>query len=195
VKVKVCGITNSEDAFACEDLGADALGFVHVDGRRRSIELDSVREICSSLGPMTTTVLVCAPTDAGSALKLIDRCGASAVQLYTLDAESLDSVRESGVRVIRAVRPDRAEAAVFADHADALLFESGTPGTGTGFDYSQTPVDCCRRAIIAGGLRADNLESAKRMNPYALDVSSGVESTPGRKDPLLVDEFIRRCRL
>ncbi|HIH01117.1 TPA: phosphoribosylanthranilate isomerase [Thermoplasmata archaeon] len=194
MKVKICGITSAEDAFMCEELGADALGFVHVSGRARSLQPGEIRDICGSLGPMVTTVLVCAPPDTGSALELIDRSRARVVQLYTLEGKSLDAIRATGVRVIRAVRPDPEEADVFADHADALLFESGKPGTGTGFDYSSVPVSRCRRAIIAGGLTVGNLEEAKRMNPYALDVSSGVESTPGSKDRALVSEFIRRCR-
>lgn len=194
MRVKVCGITSADDAFVCEDLGADALGFVHVEGRRRSLPLDDIRDICASLGPMTTSVLVCAPEDAGEALRLAGRCGADVVQVYTMEADSLDEVRSGGVRVIRAVPPELEHARRYADHADALLFERGTPGTGTGFDYSTAPVDCCRRAIIAGGLNIQNLDSAKRMNPYALDVSSGVESSPGSKDPALVREFISRCR-
>jgi phosphoribosylanthranilate isomerase len=195
MRVKICGITNAEDAFMCEDMGADAIGFVHVDGRQRSVPVDDVREICASVGPMTATVLVCSPADAESAVELASRSGSDAVQLYGLDVDSLDAVRACGVGVIRAVPPNREQARKYADHADALLFESGTPGTGTGFDYALAPVDCCRRAIIAGGLNVSNIDAAKRRRPYALDVSSGVESTPGRKDPDLVREFIRRCRL
>ena len=96
--------------------------------------------------------------------------------------------------VIRAVRPDRAEAALYAGHSDMLLFEEAAPGTGSGYDYSTVPVDSCERCIIAGGLNARNIDRALMMKPYALDVSSGVESTPGRKDPQLVSEFIRRCK-
>jgi phosphoribosylanthranilate isomerase len=195
MKVKICGVTNAEDAFACEDLGADALGFVHVPGRSRSRPLEGIADICGSIGPMTKAILVCMPTDEVDALDMIGRSGADILQVHTLDPASLDAVRESGIGVIRAVEPRVEEAERYARHADALLFESGVPGTGTGFDYSQVPVACCRRAIIAGGLRLDNLESAKSMKPYALDVSSGVESTPGRKDPELVREFVRRCKL
>jgi len=182
MKVKICGITNAEDAFACEDSGADALGFVHVPGRSRSTALDRIADICASLGPMTTSVLVCLPSNDKAAMDMVERSRADIVQVHSLDPRSLDSVRESGIGVIRAVRPDRDEATTYAEHADALLFENGVPGTGTGFDYTQTPVDCCRRAIIAGGLNIDNLEQAKTMEPYALDVSSGVESTPGKND-------------
>lgn len=193
MKVKICGITDAEDAGACEDLGAHALGFVHYPGRGRSLELETISEICSTLGPMTAKVLVAAPRDPREAVAMLDMSGADVLQLHSLGPEDVREVRENGVRVIRAVRPDRRSALPFAEHADALLFESGVPGSGTSYDYSEVPVDCCRRAIIAGGLGVDNLASAKAMGPYALDVSSGVESTPGRKDYDLVAQFIRGC--
>lgn len=194
MKVKVCGITTLYDAAMCEELGADALGFVHYPGRRRSLALDEIGRMISSLGPMTTKVVVCEPKDAKEAIGISEQSGADTVQTYSLDPESLDEVRKSGVKVIRAVPIDRAEAQVFAMHADALVFEHGVPGTGSSYDYSEIPVDCCERAIIAGGLTIENLERAKVMNPYAVDVSSGVESANGRKDPGLVKEFVRRAK-
>jgi phosphoribosylanthranilate isomerase len=194
MKVKICGITNLEDAATCEGLGADALGFVHFPGRMRSLPLDEIANICSSLGPMTTKVLVCSPTSAADALRMVALSKTDVVQLYTFGPETLNEVRQNGVKVIRAVSPTRSEAERFVGAADALLFEQGAPGTGTSYDYSQVPVDFCPRAIIAGGLDPGNLDRAKELRPYALDVSSGVERTPGRKDPDLVEKFIRRCR-
>ena len=194
MKVKICGITNAEDAHLCEDAGADALGFVHFPGRGRSLPLEEIAAICSTVGPMTSRVLVCPAEDVPTALDMVERSGADVLQLYSLDRESLAEVRGHGVRVIRAVRPVRSDAIRYADVADALLFEEGVPGTGTDHDYSRVPVGCCSRAIIAGGLNVDNVEEAKRLGPYALDVSSGVETAPGRKDPELVSEFIRRCK-
>ncbi|MBM4237321.1 MAG: phosphoribosylanthranilate isomerase [Euryarchaeota archaeon] len=194
MKVKICGLTNAEDALMCEELGADALGFVHYDGRIRSLPLEVIEEIVSGLSPFTSCVLVCAPACAEEALELAERSSASILQLHSLDPMEIQQVRGHGVRVIRAVPPNRSEAIEFAEVADALLFEQGIPGTGHSFDYSTVPVDCCRRAIIAGGLTPSNLSPAKSLKPYALDVSSGVETTPGKKDPALVGEFIRRCK-
>ena len=194
MKVKICGITNVEDAHMCEEAGADALGFVHFPGRRRSLPLDQIGSVGSTIGPMVTRVLVCSPHGTSDALDMAERSFATAIQVYSLDRDSLNEIRSHGVKVIRAVRPVRSEALRFADAADALLFEEGTPGTGMSHDYSRIPIGCCSRAIIAGGLNIDNLDEAKRMKPYALDVSSGVESASGRKDISLVSEFIRRCR-
>ena len=194
MKVKICGITSLADASMCERLGADALGFAHFPGRTRSLPLERIADICSALGPLTTKVLVCAPSGRSEAMRMLDTSHADILQLHSLDPESLADIRRQGVGVIRAVPPIRSEASRFAPASDALLFEDGTPGTGRQYDYSQIPIDLCPRAIIAGGLNLDNLERAKAMNPYALDVSSGVESSPGKKDPALVAEFIRRVK-
>jgi phosphoribosylanthranilate isomerase len=194
VKVKICGITSLEDAAMCEELGADALGFVHVDGRSRTLPLGTIREICGSVGPMTTKVLVCSPRSCSDAERMFDASGADILQLHSLEPDDLDVLRHEGMSVIRAVAPDRSEAVRFAPHTDALLFEGGTPGTGAAYDYSTVPVSSCRRCIIAGGLTVANMDRALEMRPYALDVSSGVERLPGRKDRELVSGFIRRCK-
>ena len=194
MRVKICGLTNAEDAAMCEDAGADALGFVHVKGRSRSIPLSYVNEICNSLGPMTTTVLVCSPSSVFDAADLFDQSGVDVLQLHSLEPSQVAGLRQSGVPVIRAVKPDRRVAMRYADHVNALLFERGKPGTGASYDYSKVPVDCHPRSIIAGGLNLDNVALALSMKPYAVDVSSGVETAKGKKDPVLVTEFIRRCK-
>ncbi len=194
MKVKICGLTTLDDAVMCEDSGADAVGFVHVTGRVRSLQLDRIAEICASLGPMTSRVLVCSPKDASEASDMFRRSNADILQLHSLEPEDLRALKDEGIRLIRAVGPTRSEAVRFSDVVDALLFETGTPGTGTIYDYSEVPMDVNGRVIIAGGLTLENMHAALTMNPYALDVSSGVEQSPGRKDSELVAEFIRRCR-
>jgi phosphoribosylanthranilate isomerase len=194
VKVKICGITSLDDAVMCEQMGADAIGFVHVPGRGRSMDLKDISSICHSVGPMTTKLLVCSPKDVHQAVRMCDLSGTDGVQLYGLDPSDTGRLRESGYRVIRAVGVSEEDAVRFAGTTDAVLFEKNTPGTGSEYDYSQVPVRSVPRAIIAGGLTVDNLDKAKAKAPYALDVSSGVERTIGKKDPVLVSEFIRRCR-
>ncbi len=194
MKVKICGVTNQEDAVLCEESGADAIGFVNVPGRKRSIALEDIAAICATLGPLTAKVLVCEPEDEEQAIGMCDMAGTDVLQTYTLSPEQVSAVRSSGFGVIRAIRPDRAEALRYRDAADAILFEGGAPGTGEEYDYSSIPIDACPRAIIAGGLTPSNLDRAKSLGPYALDVSSGVERTHGRKDPELVRDFIRRCK-
>jgi len=194
MKVKICGITTSDDAAMCEDSGADALGFVHVDGRSRSLPLESISEMCSSLGPITSKVLVCTPASVDSALAMLADSGADILQLYSLEPDELSELRDHGVKVLRVVRPSGGEAERFVSAADALVFEDGMPGTGVAYDYSRIPIRLCSRSFIAGGLTPENVHLAKALRPYGVDVSSGVEIRSGRKDPGKVEDFIRRCR-
>lgn len=193
MKVKICGVTSAEDALMCETLGADMIGLVHVPGRDRSLSIRAISGICSSLGS-STRVLVCEPSDTDDALRKFSESGADILQVHSLGPDEISTLRDRGVPVFRVVPSDRAQAMRFAAVAEALVFENGTPGTGTAYDYSTVPLDCCQRGIIAGGLRIDNLHLAKKLGPYALDVSSGVECRPGKKDPGIVSEFIRRCK-
>jgi len=194
MKVKICGIANADDAVLCESLGADALGFVNYEGRKRSLPIPSIRDIVSTLGPMTTKVLVCAPKSADEAISIGEKAGVDTLQLYSLMPNDIASIRSHGFKVIRAVDHANPDAQRFSDVTDAILFDSSQPGSGQTYDYSRIPVGKFKRVIIAGGLTIDNLHLAKALRPYALDVSSGVERTFGKKDPELVAEFIRRCR-
>jgi phosphoribosylanthranilate isomerase len=194
MKVKICGITNVEDAVMCEDLGVDAIGLVHFNGRFRSRGLDEISQICSSLGPSILKVLVCCPKDANSALEMLRKSGADALQLYSLGAYEMDQLRDQGVKVFRVVKPDEPRAAIFSEGVDALVFEGGCPGTGESYDYSSIPAALRRCAFIAGGLTPENVHIAKALDPYGVDVSSGVENALGSKDRGKVEEFIRRCK-
>ncbi len=193
MKVKICGITSLEDARMCQELGADMLGFVHVPGRSRSLPLEEILNICTALEPGVQTALACSPRDVRDAMHMLAESGVDILQTYTLDPDDLVVLRSAGARVFKVVPPDRNEVARFSAAADALVFENGTPGTGSSYDYSSIPIGSCDKAIIAGGLTVENMHVAKALEPYALDVSSGVERTPMRKDPELVSEFIRRC--
>lgn len=194
MKVKICGVKTAEDAMMCERLGADAIGVVHYPGRGRSVPLDEVSNIFSSLGPFVTRVVVTEPSSVDQALHIMNSTHADVLQSYTLDSTTISSLQENGVRVIRGVKPERREAEEYGRIADAVVFERGVPGKGERYDYSSIPVECCRRAIIAGGLTPENVVKTKGLSPYGVDVSSGVERSFGRKDASLVEQFIRRCK-
>lgn len=194
MKVKICGITRLEDAAMCEDLGADALGFVHYPGRSRSISLRSISEIGASLGPVTSKVLVCRPSSVGESLLMLSDSGADALQLYSLSPDETSELRDRGVKVMRVVRSSGDEAERFASAVNALVFEEGPPGSGASYDYSRIPSKLRSRAFIAGGLTPQNVHQVVALKPYGVDVSSGVETVPGRKDPAKVISFIKRCR-
>jgi phosphoribosylanthranilate isomerase len=193
MKVKICGITSSEDAAMCEDLGADALGFVYYPGKSRSISLKSISEIGASLGPVTSKVLVCKPSSVGESLSMLSDSCADALQLYSLGPEETSELRDRGVKVLRVVSSSGEEAERFAAAVDALVFEDGPPGRGASYDYSRIPSKLRSRAFIAGGLTPENVHLAVALKPYGVDVSSGVETEPGRKDPAKVMCFIKRC--
>lgn len=194
MKVKICGITSSEDAALCEDLGADALGFVHVPGRTRSLSLESISKMCSSLGPITSKVLVCKPQTVDSALAMLADSGADMLQLYSLGVDELLALRDHGAKVLRVVKPSDGNAEHISSVVDALVFENGAPGTGVAYDYSTIPTRLRGRSFIAGGLTPENVQAARALKPYGVDVSSGVEVQFGRKDPRKVENFIRRCK-
>ncbi len=178
----------------CEELGADALGFVHIPGRNRSRSLAEIADMCSAVGPMTPTFLICSPSSRDEAVSMLEQSRARGLQLYSLEPRDASELRSQGIPVLRVIPPDPIETRRYAESVDAIVFENGPPGTGCSYDYSRLPIGDCLRAIIAGGLNASTLESAKRLEPYGLDVSSGVERVRGRKDRALVQDFIRRAR-
>lgn len=199
-RVKICGITRWEDARRAAELGADALGFIFHAASPRYIEPARAAEIAGRLPPFISTVGVFVDAPADEIRSTIDVCRLSAVQLH--GRETPDFCRGFSVRVIKAfrVRGARLPAHV-ADYAvDALLldtYRAGVPGgTGETFDWE---VACEAKrlgpVILAGGLRPENVAAAvKQVRPYAVDVSSGVEVAPGRKDHDRMADFVNRVR-
>jgi phosphoribosylanthranilate isomerase len=202
-RIKICGITNREDALAACDAGADALGFNFAEEakkRNRYIEPDAAREIIAELPPFVTTVAVCvnAPqAELEAYLRFVDF-----VQLH--GEESAEDCNALAGRVIKAFRvgPGFDLAGMLAYRAAAFLLdayvEGARGGTGKVFDWS-TAVRAKafeRPLILAGGLTPDNVAEAVRLvQPYAVDVAGGVESAPGKKDHELIRRFIRNARL
>lgn len=209
-KVQVCGIRTLEDAIICEKAGADSLGFVNVEGRERSIPLERTKEIIEGVGPMTLTALIGFPKNADDIIKKADFVGADAVQTYTLDINELEKVRDHGFRVYRAVSIDIGagnlevpikDLSSFAEVSDIIVFEPSlnkvVGGLGLSYDYGSilSPyIKCCGRFGIAGGLNSQNVGEALKIEPYSVDVSSGVESKLGTKSKEKVIEFVKRCK-
>jgi phosphoribosylanthranilate isomerase len=200
-KVKICGITNIEDALLAVQAGADALGFVFFEKSPRFVEPEQAAAIIAGLPPLVQVVglFVNAPLDLVNATA--DRCGLDLVQLHGEESPSYcDSVRR---RVMKAFRVRGMESlATMADYRVAgYLLDAYSPhsygGTGERFDW-----DCAVSAkgygpiILAGGLDPDNVAAAvAKVAPFAVDVSSGVESSPGHKDPEKVTNFIKNAKI
>jgi len=204
-RTKVCGLTNADDVAAAVDAGADALGFivdVPVD-TPREIDPERAATLVASVPPFVSTVLVTmAPPESIPALH--ERVGTDAVQVHgDVDAAALDALASDCdaalIKTVDAAEPESARAS--ANIADALLVDStdasGAGGTGRTHDWAATrdlttalnvPV------ILAGGLTPANVaEAVRTVDPYAVDVASGVESKGGVKDHDAVRAFVSQA--
>lgn len=207
-RVQICGVTSLDDAITCERIGTDAIGFVNVEGRRRSLSLEEIRDIIASLGPLVSSSLIAFPKNADEIIRNASYVNADIVQIYTLNVSKIEKIREQGFKVVRSVSVDIdngiefsiEELKDFSHVCDVILFEPSkhgkTGGIGLEYDYKKllSPyLNYCKRFNIAGGLTPGNVNKALLLKPYAVHVSSGVESIFGIKDQRKVEEFIRRC--
>ena len=188
MRIKICGITNSEDALMAADLGADALGFIFAKESRRTIMPDDARKIIDSLPPFVVPVGVFVDSLAEEILSTIPQTGIQCVQLH--GNESPEEYAEIKVPIIKAfrVKTNFQANALLQFPAAAYLLDSFVDevvgGTGKTFDWNAAvAAKACGRIILAGGLTPDNIADAiTQVQPYGVDVSSGVESAPGKKD-------------
>jgi len=202
-RVKICGVTTREDLGAVVEAGADAIG-ITVDvpvETPREIDAQRAADIASATPPFVTTVLVTMPDSTASVVGLAERVGPDVVQIHGDSSPegiaSLSADLDAGVVV--AVSPD--DAPRYDTVADALLVdsldESGAGGTGATHDWERTRElvsELSSPVVLAGGLTPDNVaEAVETVDPFAVDVASGVEGRPGRKDPTAVESFVRRA--
>jgi phosphoribosylanthranilate isomerase len=198
VFVKVCGTTNEEDALLAVAMGADAIGFIFAPSPRQ-VSHELVRDIVRRLPPEILTVGVFRDELPERVVHLVDRTGLRAAQLHGHETPEQSAFVHERVRVLfkafAAGDPGLADAA--AHGADAVLVDSATPGSGKVFDWSLTEgvPSSIRRLVLAGGLHEGNVADAiARVRPWGVDVASGVESSPGRKDPRALRAFISAVR-
>ena len=201
IRVKVCGITRRKDALHAAELGAHALGFVFYRRSARYVDPEKAAAIIRSLPPFVATVGVFVDAPLREVRSIANRCRLSAVQLH--GGESPEFCGQVPGRVIKAFRVQgpRMPRGVSRFRVDALLldtYKAGTPG-GTGEVFPWEVAARARRygrVILAGGLHPGNVGQAVSVaRPYAVDVSSGVEVSPGKKDPVLVEAFLKQVSL
>ncbi len=204
-KVKICGITNKEDALAAVDFGADALGFIFVPGTPRYVEPQTAKQIISELPPFITTVGVFAYTALETVSEIIQSCGLSAAQLH--GSETPDYCKAIAERcrvsIIKAFRvKDRHSLSPIPKYkVSAYLLDTYVKGKkgGTGETFNWDLAKEAKeygRIILAGGLTPENVAQAvQHVRPYAVDVGSGVEASPGRKDHAKVRAFIKNVKM
>jgi phosphoribosylanthranilate isomerase len=200
--VKICGITTEDDALLAVAMGADAVGFVFAPSTRQ-VAAQRVHDITRRLPPEVLTVGVFRDELPDRVLSIADRAGVKGVQLH--GSETPDQVAEivergpgHGVRwVMKAFGADSPNLRR-ADryHTDLILVDAPSPGSGKVFDWHVTAdVPDTVRLILAGGLTPENVgDAVSAVEPWGVDVSSGVESAPGRKDATKVRRFILNAR-
>jgi len=199
VFVKICGITNEEDALLAVALGADALGFVMAPGSVRQLRPQAVRDIVHRLPHGVATVGVFRDERPERVVEIVNRVGLSGAQLH--GREPLSEVRWIRQRlsfVIQAFTAgDPAIAAAANGPADVILLDSANPGSGHVFDWrlaESAPGGV--RILLAGGLNPDNVsEAIAHVRPWGVDVSTGVEGSPGHKDPRKLRRFIEAAKV
>ena len=201
LRIKICGITNLDDAFAAVNAGADALGFMFYERSKRFVTSDTVAKISRQLPPFVLRVGVFVDADTVAIQTAVANCGLTALQFH--GAETPDFCLAFALPVIKAFRiADRKSLEPLRSYqTNAWLLDSAVPGhlggTGEKFDWSlaREATRLGRPVILAGGLTAENVaEAVREVQPYGVDVSSGVETAPGRKDPAKVAAFIRAAR-
>jgi phosphoribosylanthranilate isomerase len=200
-KVKICGITNAEDAAIAVEAGADALGFVFYRESPRYINPTLARQIIMNLPPLVIPVGVFVDEDQQVVRSLMDDCGLEIAQLH--GNESAIYCKELGRTILKALRvKDRSTFLAMAEYRgragvrgfvlDAFS-EQAYGGTGQMIDW-QLAAEAAKAAniLLAGGLTPENVKKAiQAVQPYGVDVSSGVERAPGKKDHEKVRAFIR----
>jgi phosphoribosylanthranilate isomerase len=199
-RIKICGITNESDALHAVACGADALGFVFFADSPRCVESDVVRAIVEKLPAEVTTVGLFVNETPEVVNQVATQSGISLVQLH--GDETPDFCRQIDLPVMKAIRVRDAESlAGWSEYpVDAILLDAWHPekfgGTGEACDWElATDLAQKTRIILAGGLNPDNVAEAVRIvRPHGVDISSGVEQSPGRKDPEKVSAFIENAR-
>jgi phosphoribosylanthranilate isomerase len=199
-KVKICGITRGSDVRAAVLAGADALGFVFAPRSKRVLDAGLAAGLVRKVPAFVSRVGLFMDQEAGEVAGVLNRVPLNLLQFH--GSEDADYCRQFGMPYMKAVsmESDRSVPQALIDYPDAaaLLLDShspgGTGGTGTVFDWAMIP-GSAMPIVLAGGLNPGNVrEAVKRVRPWAVDVSSGVEDAPGIKNAEMMREFIREAK-
>jgi len=201
-QIKICGITNKKDALAAVELGADMLGFVFYKKSKRYVEPNTARDIVNELPSGVRKVGVFVDEEKDKVLETAEDVGLDTLQFHGDESPEYCRSFRSGYKVIKAFRlkgPSGLKGINDYD-TDWYLFDTASGdsigGTGKAFDWKiLKDFEVLRPFILAGGLKCDNVGRAvKELMPYGVDVSTGVEASPGRKDAALMKKFIETVR-
>ena len=200
-RIKICGITSVDDALNAAELGVDAIGLVFYAPSPRAISIATAREVVRAVGPFVTTVGLFVNADKHAIENVLQQVPLHVLQFHG-DETALfcKQFHRPWIKALR-MKPgvDMNNAVHDYVDADAVLLDSykdGVPGgTGERFAWSEAPKNTRVPVIVAGGLNSGNVaEAINMMNPYAVDVSGGVESEPGKKDRKKMKSFVEAVR-
>jgi len=190
MRTKICGITSFEDAMDAINAGADALGFVFYEKSPRYLTPQNAKEIIKRLPPFVEKVALFVNVDAAFINTTCHEVGATLAQIhFDADAELYDALTMPHLKVIRA--KEKADILKYSNEyrlIDAYCEVYGGAGKRINIEWFED-IDCSK-IILAGGLTPENIKDLKSYGFYGFDVSSGVEKSHGKKDPLKVKEFI-----
>lgn len=198
-RVKMCGIRTVSEAMSAIASGADALGFVFYDKSPRHVELKVAREICLTIPPFVSTVGLFVNASTETVFSILQSVPLQSLQFH--GDESDDYCTRFDKPYYKAIRVQE-DSDILAmsenyPHANALLLDAYHAdkygGTGKTFNWDKIPSSMVKPFVLAGGLTSQNIAQAiQQIAPYAVDVSGGVESKPGVKDPAKMVEFMSK---
>ena len=201
VKVKICGITNLDDAMAATDFGADALGFVFFKKSPRYISPANAKKIIKRLPPFISTVGVFVNENKKNIEKIVLQTGINIIQLHGDETPKACNLSKPVIKAIRVKSIETLElVSKYKDKVSVFLLDTYTPevfgGSGQVFNWDiAVEAKKVGRVILSGGLSTENIEKAVRLvHPYAVDVSSGVEAEKGKKNHLKMKLFIEKAK-
>lgn len=200
VRVKICGITTLEQAWACVELGVDAIGVNLVEGSPRRIDEPLARRIAQEVGDRVLVVAVVANRTLAAMREIRAATGAGCLQLHgdepAADVEALLPHAYKALRVGGSADVEAADAMPGEYVMVDARVEGALGGTGRTVDWALVaPIAKRRKLVLAGGLTPENVrEAVAAVRPWCVDVASGVESGPGIKDPRKVAAFVRAAR-
>ena len=202
IKIKICGITNTEDALWAVNLKIDALGFIFAESPRK-VEPEIVQKIIRFLPPFISSVGVFVNEDRKKVEEIAENCGLTTLQFHGEESSSYcEGFKQKVVKAFRVKDKSVLEKAVqYKDKVDGYLLDTYSPskygGTGKTFDWSiaKEIKEFGLPIILSGGLNPENIrEAISEVEPYGVDVSSGVEERPGKKNMEKLINFVRIVR-
>lgn len=201
IRVKICGITSIADAHAAAQAGADAIGLVFYAPSPRAVSVAQAREIAASVGPFVTVTGLFVNAEASFIGDVLANVGLHVLQFHGDESrEFCEQFQRPYMKALR-MKPELDVEQAISEHpnSSAILLDAYHPGipggTGETFDWQRVPMRSARPIVLAGGLTPENVAMAiQSTQVYGVDVSGGVESAPGKKDPHKIEQFIHNAR-